>query len=372
LLTSPWIPASSANTFLVTYPGAPYGEIDLTLRPSLCSVAGYLDAYEAINLKMAQGFKQPNPGNPIFLNLLEDNKYIIDSSNNLAISLDNLYNSSSYNIEISAINSLGIGTLSNTISLTTGNKSEYPSNLHGVPSLTKVFISWTPPLTANPNDITDFKIYHSNNEITLSIDNVHSYSGYIDFTNIDFNILFDTETFIVDISGNYAAAILNLVNNTSYSIQVSALKNNEETLKSNTVILTPKAQPSAPLDLIIIPFNDTVTFQWKAPLENGGSDITSYSVSRSSIIIDENGEHYQYDLVTEIIDVNTLNYNYPYYSHSILNLSLGNIYTVNIHAINTTNIVGLDISDTFVLATSPLPPTNLTILNTTQKSISFY
>jgi hypothetical protein len=293
----------------------------------------------------------------IFLNLLEDNKFVIDTSNNLASSLDNLYNSSSYNIEISAINSFGNGTLSNTISLTTGNKLEYPSNLHGIPSLTKFFISWTPPLTANPNDITDFKIYYSEEEITLSIDNVYSYSGYIDFTDKDFNILFDTETFIVDISGNYAAAILNLINDTSYSIQVSALNNNEETLKSNTIILTPKAQPSAPLDLIITPFNNSVTFQWKAPLENGGTDIISYSVSIAN---------------TEILDVNTLNYNYPYYSHSILNLSLGNIYTVNIHAINTTNIVGLDISGTFVLATSPLPPTNLTILNTTQKSISFY
>jgi hypothetical protein len=167
----------------------------------------------------------------IFLNLLEDNKFVIDTSNNLASSLDNLYNSSSYNIEISAINSFGNGTLSNTISLTTGNKLEYPSNLHGVPSLTKVFISWTPPLTANPNDITDFKIYYSEEEIQLSIDNVYSYSGYIDFTDKDFNILFDTETFIVDISGNYAAVILNLINNTSYSIQVSALNNNEETLK---------------------------------------------------------------------------------------------------------------------------------------------
>jgi hypothetical protein len=86
LLTSPWIPASSANTFLVTYPGIPYGEIDLTLRPTLCSVAGYLDAYEAINLKMAQGYKQPNPGNPIFLNLLEEGQDYISVNSSFMIS----------------------------------------------------------------------------------------------------------------------------------------------------------------------------------------------------------------------------------------------------------------------------------------------
>ena len=63
------------------------------------------------------------------MNLLEGNKYVIDTSNNLASSIDGLYNSSSYDIEVSAINSNGTAGISNTLSVTTGNKTNYPSNL---------------------------------------------------------------------------------------------------------------------------------------------------------------------------------------------------------------------------------------------------
>ena len=81
ILNSPWIPASAANTFLVTYPGAPYGEFNLTIRPSLCSIAGYLDG-KATSFNMAAGYVQPSPGSPIFLNLLSEypDQINVDSS----------------------------------------------------------------------------------------------------------------------------------------------------------------------------------------------------------------------------------------------------------------------------------------------------
>ena len=82
LFSSPWVPASAANTFLVTYPGAPYGEFNLTIRPTLCSVAGYLDAYKATTFNLAAGYVQPSPGSPIFLNLLSESEdqIVVDSS----------------------------------------------------------------------------------------------------------------------------------------------------------------------------------------------------------------------------------------------------------------------------------------------------
>jgi len=296
----------------------------------------------------------------IFLNLLENNKYVIDTNNNLASSINGLYNSSSYDIELAAINSIGTSNLSNTISLITGNKLNYPSNLYGISGIAKVFISWTPPLTVSPNVVTDYKIYYTGADITLPVSTVYSYSGYINFDDLSFLTLFDTHSFIVDTSGNYATTILNLITESSYTIQVSAFNNTLETLKSNSIILTIAGQPSAPLDLTFTIVGDAITLQWKAPLNNGGSNISAYLININSYIE-----------FIERVNINDLQFINPYYSYSISGLESGILYNVYIRAINMSNIIGLDITSSFVIAI-PLPPINLTILNTTEKSISFY
>jgi hypothetical protein len=67
LIDSPWIPASAANNFKIDYPVVVHGELDFSLRPSLCSIAGYMDAYEATEISLATGQLPENKGQPIFL-----------------------------------------------------------------------------------------------------------------------------------------------------------------------------------------------------------------------------------------------------------------------------------------------------------------
>ena len=67
LADSGWIQASSANSFLITYPITTHGELDFSLRPSLCTIAGYIDAYEATRIRLAIGELPYNGGQPIFL-----------------------------------------------------------------------------------------------------------------------------------------------------------------------------------------------------------------------------------------------------------------------------------------------------------------
>jgi hypothetical protein len=78
LLDSPWVPTVSAHNLVVTYPQKKYGEFNFTLRPSLCSAAGYLDGLKPLIYNFAPKSLQYNPGNHIFLNLLKEEQNYID------------------------------------------------------------------------------------------------------------------------------------------------------------------------------------------------------------------------------------------------------------------------------------------------------
>jgi hypothetical protein len=82
-LSSPsWIPAASAVTFLISYPVTINGEINFSIRPSLSSLAGQLDAYNATFLNLAKGYLPYNPGQKIFISKIQEKSdYIeVDSS----------------------------------------------------------------------------------------------------------------------------------------------------------------------------------------------------------------------------------------------------------------------------------------------------
>jgi len=70
LISSPWIPAASATKLFLTYPHATYGEIDLSLRPTLSSAAGFISGKNATLIKLAEGITQDSGGSPIFLDIV--------------------------------------------------------------------------------------------------------------------------------------------------------------------------------------------------------------------------------------------------------------------------------------------------------------
>lgn len=82
LIDTPWIPACSANNFIITYPVIEHGELNFSIRPTLCSIAGYLDAYEATQINLAIGQIPVNRGQPIFISkTMEVEDYMeVDSS----------------------------------------------------------------------------------------------------------------------------------------------------------------------------------------------------------------------------------------------------------------------------------------------------
>lgn len=82
IIDSPWVPASAANSFLITYPKPTHGELNFSLRPSLCTLAGYIDAYDAVQVSLAIGELPDNSGQPIFISkTYETEDYMeVDSS----------------------------------------------------------------------------------------------------------------------------------------------------------------------------------------------------------------------------------------------------------------------------------------------------
>ncbi|NBO98570.1 MAG: hypothetical protein EBU90_00315 [Proteobacteria bacterium] len=82
LIDTPWIPASAANNFIITYPVIEHGELNFSIRPTLCSIAGYLDAYQATQINLAIGQAPVNIGQPIFISkIMEIEDYMeVDSS----------------------------------------------------------------------------------------------------------------------------------------------------------------------------------------------------------------------------------------------------------------------------------------------------
>ena len=78
-LSSPtWIPACSAIKFLISYPVTINGEITFSIRPSLSSLAGQLDAYTSTQIKLAQGYLPYNPGQNIFISKVQERADFIE------------------------------------------------------------------------------------------------------------------------------------------------------------------------------------------------------------------------------------------------------------------------------------------------------
>ena len=115
-----WIPASLAVNLLVNYPVFTHGELSFSLRPSLSSLAGQLDAYNSTPINLARGYLPYNPGQYIFISKIREvaDSMEVDSSFLNSVSawptrdLTNSYitwsvTPTSSNVNICAVDSLG-------------------------------------------------------------------------------------------------------------------------------------------------------------------------------------------------------------------------------------------------------------------------
>ena len=173
-----------------------------------------------------------------------------------------LTNGVTYYYEVSAVNGVGEGPLSNEASATPSAPPSLPGppqGLSATPGDATVSLAWSAPSSNGGSPVTNYRIYRgtsSNGETLLAtIGNLLTYS--------------DTA----------------VTNGVTYYYQVTAVNSVGEGPRSNEASATPVASatvPGAPQDLGAVPGDATIALAWSAPASNGGSVITNYKLYRGT------------------------------------------------------------------------------------------
>jgi fibronectin type 3 domain-containing protein len=159
-----------------------------------------------------------------------------------------------YYFQVSAVNSIGEGQLSNEVI----SDPNLPAAPHLTATLdgTTVKLAWEPTLILGQPPIAGYKVYRGPSSGSLSL-----LADLGDLTEYD-----DDE----------------IVMGQVYYYKVSAVNSAGEGALSNEVMVITGSVPSAPRNLNAVAGNGTVTLTWQSPTSEGGWAITAYKVYRGT------------------------------------------------------------------------------------------
>jgi predicted phage tail protein len=171
-----------------------------------------------------------------------------------------LKNGTSYVFRVAAINSVGTGTYSSTsaavIPQTTPGQ---PTGLSGDAGNGQASLSWLAPSDNGGRNITTYTVEYSSN----------GGSTWTEFTHAN--------------SSSTSLTVTGLTNGTSYVFRVAAINGagtGTYSVTSSTVI--PQTTPGQPTGLSGNAGNGLAELSWHTPTDNGGRNITTYTVEYSS------------------------------------------------------------------------------------------
>lgn len=162
--------------------------------------------------------------------------------------LTGLTNGTTYDCQVAAVNPSGVGVFSSPVAFTPSAPPTAPTNFTATPGNTQVTLYWAAPT--------------SNGGATISSYNVTSSPG--------------TQT--CSTTGATSCVVTGLTNGTSYTFTVTAT-NVSGTSPGATVTATPATVPGAPTAVTATSGNAQATLSWTAPANNGGSAVTSYTIT---------------------------------------------------------------------------------------------
>jgi len=180
----------------------------------------------------------------------------VNSGTTRTATASGLTNGTLYTFTVTATNGANF-TSSASITETPFTVPNTPRNFTAVAGVRLVDLSWSPPLFNGGRDISSYLIQRSNNGINAWGSDIS--------TNASINTFRVTE----------------LGNNTRYYFRIYAINIAGPTVDPSLVDTTTFNFPGQPRDLSAIPGNGLVTLTWTAPLSNGGSPITSYSITNN-------------------------------------------------------------------------------------------
>jgi len=172
-----------------------------------------------------------------------------------------LTNGTAYNFRVRAVNAQGSGAAffgqSNTVTPATVPDAPTVGTATGVNSTTtagSATLSWTPGANGG-SAITSYQIVAT----PVSVGTIVNQTGIA--------------------AGATSATVTGLVNGTTYTLQVRAVNAlGAGSLSAASNAVTPTGVPGAPTNVVGVRGNTTVALSWNAPIVDGGTAITGYSV----------------------------------------------------------------------------------------------
>ncbi|MEI6694369.1 MAG: fibronectin type III domain-containing protein, partial [Actinomycetes bacterium] len=157
-----------------------------------------------------------------------------------------------YQFYVKSANKWGYGPSTSTLSTVVLSAPDAPTNVTGTPNDGEVTLTWSAPINTGGSAITSYTA-------TAVQDGTKTCT---------------TATLTCTITG--------LTNGTSYTFTISATNIAGTSVPSSpSSAVIPATAPNAPTGVNGVPGNGQVTLTWSAPLNTGGSPITSYTATAS-------------------------------------------------------------------------------------------
>lgn len=156
-----------------------------------------------------------------------------------------------YSVAVAAVNVVGAGSYSSTVTATPYTTPGAPTGLAATAGSSSISLSWTAPASDGGSAITSYTLQYTP-------------SGGSTVT-------------VTGVSGT-SRTLTGLVPGTLYTVAVAAVNVAGTGSFSSTATATPYTTPGAPTGLTATAGINSIDLSWTAPVSNGGSAITSYTV----------------------------------------------------------------------------------------------
>ena len=181
------------------------------------------------------------------------------SSGALQAAITGLTNGAGYDVQARAVNAIGNGSWSPTVSGKAATVPSAPYLGYAVAGNRQITITWSRPDSDGGSDVTSYDLRYIRSDADDSVD--ANWTLKEDFSQS---------------ASSYR--ILGLTNGVAYHMQVRAINAAGDGAWSERVTRTPTGPPGTPSIDTVTPSDESLTITWSPPAYNGGVAVTGYNL----------------------------------------------------------------------------------------------